>query len=175
MRKKVFSKTSLKYLVGILVPLLILYLLFSYVIGIYTIPSASMQTTIMKGDTAFISKIAYLNKKPAYGDIIVIKGKDTPLIKRVIGLPGDTISFSNGKVFRNNIEIVENYTVGNTWTKNSEDTQFEIPQNCVFVLGDNRENSKDSRFWEYPYVSFDRIIGRAYLAYGFNNFHFQFL
>lgn len=171
-----YVRQNLKYIIGIITPLIMLFLFFHYIVSTYKIPSASMENSIMEEDTVFANHLAYKIGDISYGDIIVFKkdGESNNLIKRVIGLPGDQIQISNGKLYRNGTEVVEDYVIGNTLANTT--TDYMVPNNSVFVLGDNRENSKDSRYWNDPFISVDNIIARAYMGFGFSpKIHFYFL
>ncbi len=166
----------LKYIIGILTPLLMLFLLFHFFIGTYKIPSASMENTIMAGDTVFANHLSYKLSTISYGDIIVFQkdGKGDNLIKRVVGLPGDKIQIYDGRVYRNGTEVVEDYVIGNTLSVSN--TDYTVPEDSVFVLGDNREDSNDSRYWDDTYVAMDDIIATAYFGFGFSpGFHIYYL
>lgn len=112
-----------------------------------------------------VNKIVYHIHKPEYGDVVIFKppfdtSKD--FIKRVIGLPGDKIEVKDYKVFRNGKELNEPYI--NEPTKPS-DQVYTVPPGTMFVMGDNRNNSKDSRDPQVGYVPFDNIDGRAELVW----------
>ena len=123
------------------------------------IPSPSMEKTIMTGDRIFGFRLAYginldlfgheISKKvkdPERFDIVIFKYPDDEsqlFIKRVIGLPGETV------------EIKMQGSFG----------PYTVPDNCYFMLGDNRNDSKDSRFWKNTFVRFDQIIGKAVVRY----------
>ena len=106
---------------------------------------------------------------PQRGDIIVfdppINAIDKPYIKRVIGLPGETVRIRDGAVFVDGERLDESY-LGSTatrWPGRADDFELLVPDEHVFVLGDNRNNSTDSR--SFGPVEFDAIIGRAWIAY----------
>lgn len=132
----------------------------------YSIPSASMVPTLEVGDRVVVSK---MNKDPGRGDIIVFErpendpasGPDAPdvLIKRVIGLPGDTVSASDGKVYVNGRPLREAYLPNGTITDMAE--SIDVPPNHYLVLGDNRRVSQDGRV--FGPISKDLIVGRAIL------------
>jgi signal peptidase I len=144
------------------------------------IPSASMEKTIMTGDRIFGFRLAYgininlfgkeISKKvkdPERFDIIIFKYPDDEsqlFIKRLIGLPGETVEIIDGKVYINGSDtplddtFIPEASVGSYGP-------YEVPEDCYFMLGDNRNNSKDSRFWENTYVRFDQIVGKAIIRY----------
>ena len=134
--------------------------------GVY-IPSESMVPTLEVNDRLIVSNV-YKPENLKEGDIVTFKCDeygDKLLIKRLIGLPGDTIEIKDGVVFRNGTELEEPYV------KNNEeyDGYFEIPEGKYFFLGDNRANSDDSRYWENPYVDRKDIEGKVQIRiYPFN-------
>lgn len=134
--------------------------------SVYT-PTESMYNTLQTKDKFVISRIEYKNKDPQRGDIISLNStqasKDEPrLIKRIIGLPGDTIEIKLGNVYVNGTLLKENYALKDKFTSQ---TKYVVPENCYFVMGDNRANSYDSRYWKDPYVKRSDIIGKAKFKY----------
>ena len=104
-----------------------------------------------------------MKNEPVRGDIIVFKGTEgdmvgKTLIKRIIGLPGDDIMFIDGYVYINGQICYEEYLNENIETNSNID--FEVPEGCYFVMGDNREHSHDSRFWSDPYIRKTDIKGK---------------
>lgn len=139
------------------------YLLFSYVILWGVIPSESMEPTLEVGDYAINNGLAYVTHEPQRGDIIIFEAHEKnmegdTLIKRIIGLPGDDIMFIDGYVYINGQQAYEEYLDEDVETNCMYD--FEVPEGCYFVMGDNRENSLDSRFWEDPFVKREEIKGK---------------
>lgn len=136
------------------------------------IPSESMLPTLEVNDRLIVEKVSYHFDDPNRGDIIVFSPtdrlrEDNPslkdaFIKRVIGLPGDTVQVSNGQVFINNEPLEENY-IPAEFAPDYEWGPETIPPNSYLVLGDNRNNSYDSHFWGY--VPKGNIIGRAVLRF----------
>ncbi|MGL5649705.1 MAG: signal peptidase I [Clostridium sp.] len=153
------------------VPLVIAYILAmlinKFLIFTVHIPSESMMPTINVGDR-LIAKRVYDYGKINRGDILVFdfKEEDSLYIKRVVGLPGDSILIDRKKLYINGEEFKEDYV------KFSEETYAEyiVPEKSYFFLGDNRANSKDSRYWKNPYINEEDIRGKAiFRYYPFNN------
>ncbi len=139
----------------------------NYIAEARWIPSESMLPTIRAGDRLLVDKITYKFKEIERGDIVVFKpppsaiiNKDEVFIKRVIALPGETISIKNGVVFINGAPLAEPY-INEEPRKNFG--PLTIPDNHIFVMGDNRNYSYDSRFWG-P-LPIDNLIGKAELRY----------
>jgi signal peptidase I len=143
----------------------------------FYIPSASMEPTLSEGDRVLVNKVSYDLHDVNRGDVIVFEldeedvGQDgiKDLIKRVIGLPGDVIESRDGVVYVNDRALEEPYLEEGTITGDPNDarnpaiSRQTVPEDHVFVLGDNRSNSADSR---YPYrgpIPIDSIIGRAFI------------
>lgn len=143
---------------------LILFLAINTVSQRIRVESISMQPTLYPGDYVIVNKLAYrLNSSPKRGDVIVFKyppnPEQIPYIKRVIGLPGDQIHIADGKIYINGELMIEPYLQvttnrGGDWT---------VPADQLFVMGDNRNNSSDSRAWGF--VPFANIVGRAEVVY----------
>lgn len=106
----------------------------------------SMQNTLFEGYRLIEDKISFRFSDPERGDIVIINDPDLPerLIKRVIGLPGETIDMADGKVWINGVPLEEPYVKGITYPSTLA-MPYKIPDNHVFVMGDNREHSMDSR------------------------------
>ncbi len=128
------------------------------------VESISMEPNLYAGDFVLVNKAIYFfNKLPKLGDVVVFRyplnPDATPYIKRVIGLPGNEVRIDSGKVYVNGVLLNEPYldqgtTRGGTWI---------VPENQLFVMGDNRANSSDSRTWGF--VPMENVIGRAELIY----------
>lgn len=126
----------------------------------------SMYPTIEPNNYILINKVPYLVGEPKYGDIIVFKAhilsendKEKDLIKRVVGVEGDKIAIRNGQVFRNDELLKEEYLDKDIYS--GDMGEATVPKGCVFVMGDNRPNSMDSRDPAIGMVSLEDIAGRA--------------
>ncbi|GAA0787862.1 signal peptidase I [Hathewaya limosa] len=123
------------------------------------IPSGSMRPTIMEGDKILVTRVHNTDKLKR-GDIIVFHSDELQLdlIKRLIGLPGDRIEIKeNGDLYINGQKQNEPYVVNQLGIE----SKFEVPEDKFLFLGDNRANSKDARLWDEPYISKDKVMGKA--------------
>ena len=135
----------------------------TYVVKPFKIPSGSMENTLQVGDMIFVNRFLFTFEPPQRGDVVVFKYPENPnqdFVKRLIGLSGETVAISDGKVLINGVEIDEPYI------KEPPDDNFGsviIPQDSYLMLGDNRNNSRDSRYWGFLPKSM--IKGKAFLIY----------
>ena len=126
----------------------------------------SMQTTLSDGDNLITDKITYRFKDPKRFDIVVFPFKENTsklLIKRIIGMPGETVQIKNGKVYINGYELQENYGSAVMNDAGLASEPILLGEDEYFVLGDNRNNSQDSRFSSVGNVSRSDLIGRAWV------------
>lgn len=130
-------------------------LTFTYIIKICVIPTGSMAPTIHPGDFTINNALAYVIGEPQRGDVITFEGEEKLLVKRIIGMPNDTISFADGKVIVNGEVLEEDYLTSDVKTYSGR--TFVVPEGHYFVMGDNRMNSLDSRYMEQPYIERSRI------------------
>ena len=134
-----------------------------------TIPSGSMENTIMEDDRLLGLRLAYHNHDPQRGDIIIFKYPDKEeenYIKRIIGLPGETVDIKDAKIYINGSDTpLDEPYLKEEWVIETGPYHFEVPENSYLVLGDNRNNSLDARYWNNTYVSRDKILGKAWFRY----------
>ena len=156
---------ALDWLQCIVSGIVICILVFTFLLRVVGVVGSSMVPTLEEGDRLIISKLFY---QPKYGDIVVLRKetfKDEPLIKRVIATEGQTvdIDFTEGVVYVDGVALEEPYV--NTPTNEREDFSgpVTVPEGCVFVMGDNRNRSTDSRTDSIGCVDQRLIIGKAYL------------
>ena len=221
MNKKNFLLKLYENIKTLLGALVIAVLIRSLFFQPFYIPSSSMEPTLLVGDRIFVSKSTYgyskhsfpfspnlsdnrfFSKKPKRGDLVVFKtpaDNRTDYIKRLIGLPGDTIQFNNGNLFINNLEIyklkIENTNIIRCGNFNLETNSFietlpngvkhitvykkkgslqntkifKVPINHYFLLGDNRDCSKDSRYLDsVGYVNNANLVGKAKIIFFSND------
>ncbi len=140
----------------------ILFLVINTLSARVRVDGFSMLPTLQDGEFVLVNKLAYRVGPPARGDIIVFRSKtivDLDLVKRVIGLPGDTVEVRNGKVILNGQVLSEMYINAAP----NYDGVWKVPDGYLFVLGDNRNDSSDSHQWGY--LPEQNIIGKALLIY----------
>ncbi len=123
------------------------------------VQSVSMQPTFYESDRVLVNKLAYIIGSPDRKDVIVfnppVSDVDEPYIKRIIGLPGDVVRIENGQVIVNDLPLQETYIAAPP----EYDGTWSVPAGCVFVLGDNRNNSYDSHYWGV--VALESVMGKA--------------
>ena len=181
MRKEVVSWVRMFMIV-----IAVVFVLTQFVIINVRVPSGSMENTIMTKDRLIGFRFSYWVDEPQRGDIILfsypVDEKQT-YIKRVIGLPGEIVEIRDGKIYIDgSSEPLEEDYLKETWTWENDGYTFKVPEGCYFVLGDNRNDSEDGRFWAqialnegkastleeaepYSYVKKDEIKGKAIFKY----------
>ena len=142
-----------------IIPLIAVYVILSNVILVSCVSSGSMQPNLKVGNTVIYNRLAYVNKSPDRGEVVVFYSDEYKALfaKRIIGIPGDHIQFKDGYVVINGQYCEESYIDDDIETNCIK--EFTVPDDCYFMLGDNREKSKDSRYWQNPYIEKSKIIG----------------
>ena len=131
------------------------------------VPSGSMRDTIWEGDRLFGFRLAYKFSEPKRGDIIIFKFPDDETqnyVKRVIGLPNDIVQIKNGRVYINGEELDEPY-IKDYILDDGETYTYIVPEDSYFMLGDNRNNSKDSRYWVNTFVKKEKIVAKVVVRF----------
>lgn len=150
------------------------------------VPSESMEQLIEPGDRLFGFRLAYLFSQPERFDVVIFRypvDESQNFIKRVIGLPGETVEIHDGKIYIDGAEEpLEEPYLPESWTDDNDGYVFEVPMDSYLMLGDNRNISLDARFWanealqagiasdeaeaqKYTYVTKEQILGRAIFKY----------
>ena len=166
------TKTAVEWVLLIVGALIIALLIKTFLFQAFYIPSESMVPTLEKNDRVLVNKLSYKMHDVNRGDIIVFKAPDgtdpsvKDLVKRVIGLPGETVSAENGKIFIDGKELDEPYlpdgTVSNCASFREQCFPTgKVPDDQYWVMGDNRASSKDSRF--FGTIAKSEIIGRVFV------------
>ena len=142
--------------------LLYTLIIFNFFIIGTTVMSGSMEPKLKVGHIVLYNRLDYKKHMPERGDIIFFRSDelDKYLAKRVIGIPGDHLEFLYGNVYINGMKAEESAYIANGIETNSLTISFIVPDNSVFVLGDRRETSYDSRFWKEPFISSEDIMGK---------------
>lgn len=141
------------------------YILTQFVIVNARIPSGSMISTINEGDKVIGFRLSYMFEEPKRGEIVMFNSpveEGKIYIKRIIGLPGDTIDIKNNQTYVNG-ELLEEDYVRNGWVNSPGHTVYKVPEGCYFMMGDNRDGSSDSRMWGF--VEGKEIIAKAIFRY----------
>lgn len=145
--------------------IVVVTVLFDMAVPRSLVDGRSMQPTFQDSERLIVSRIHYLLEAPDRGDIVVFNSvdafdPDVMLIKRVVGLPGDTVKIENDNVFINGVQISEPYI---NELCNCTDNETVLGEGEYFVMGDNRNNSRDSR--SFGAVPIDHIVGRVVFRY----------
>jgi len=168
-----------EYIEPIAIAVLIALFIRAFIVQAFKIPSSSMEPTLLVGDHLLVNKfiygirIPYTNikffqyKKPNRGDIIVFifpKDRSKDFIKRVIGTEGEKVAIIHNKIYIND-KMIDDLWGHFTMPRSSIEDYgpVKVPEGSLFVMGDNRDNSQDSRFWGF--VNINEVKGRAFIIY----------
>ncbi len=176
-KQKSKLRETLDFFLPIIIALIVAMLLKTFIFANAVVPTGSMLNTIHEGDRIIASRIEYNFNDPERFDIIIFKAPDEVAkgnekeyyVKRIIGLPGETVTIVNGVVYVANAsgkttQLRDDFVTACTPTGNFG--PYTVPENSYFVMGDNRENSIDSRYWATTnYVDEDLIIGKVKFRY----------
>jgi signal peptidase I len=142
----------------------IIWLAVNFATARYVVDGQSMEPNLHTGQFLIVSRLAYRFGSPQRGDIIVFDFPGDPgddYVKRIIGLPGDTVLIENNQVYVNDVLLTEPYLPPDDYTTGAG--RWVVPEGNYFVMGDNRAHSSDSRAWGL--LSTDKIIGKAWVSY----------
>ncbi|MDQ0153264.1 signal peptidase I [Moryella indoligenes] len=163
------KKELLSWIQIIVCAAVIAFLLNSFIIANSRVPSASMENTIMTGDRVIGSRLSYkFFGDPKRGDIIIFRWPDNEkilFVKRIIGLPGDTVEIRDGAVYLNGSETALEEPYLREPMIAEPDMSFTVPENAYFCMGDNRNESMDARYWKNTFVYRDKILAKVLFRY----------
>lgn len=140
----------------------------TFIIANSRVPSGSMETTIMTGDRVIGSRLSYRFSDPERGDIAIFHYPDDESIyyvKRIIGLPGDVIDIKDGYVYLNGSETPLDEPYIREAMIAEAPMHYEVPEDCYFMMGDNRNYSLDARRWNNTYVKRNKIVAKVLIRY----------
>ena len=160
-----FADEVKDWVVSIAIAVILALVIRFFIVELYVVDGPSMRPTLQSGERLVVNKFIYRFKEPTYDDIVVFRyPRDTSrdFIKRVIAVPNDTIEIKEGRVFVNDILLNEPYILEKTRT---EYPKVTVPEGTIFVMGDNRNNSEDSRFSDVGFVPFELVKGKAILVF----------
>ena len=169
-REKYGRKLILDWIIPIFIAVTLAFLINKFIVFKIEIPSESMVPTLNVGDRLFASRVYNLENLNR-GDLVVFDFEPEAklYIKRLIGLPNDEISITNGIVSVNGEILIEDYVIN----QDEFNGEYKVPEGKYFFLGDNRANSGDSRYWKDPYINSKDIRGKAFIkVYPFNDIGF---
>lgn len=165
------QKTSIfkEYILPVFIALAIMFVIRTFFLGMFYVPSESMVPTLEINDHVAVTKLSYKMHEPERGDVVVFKYppneeqglKEVDYVKRLIGLPGETLEIKNNTVFIDGTPLKETYL--NEGTNMPDYGPITIPEGEYFMMGDNRNNSSDSRAWGF--VPEEYLIGKAQFIY----------
>ena len=157
--------------ISIVAAVVMALLIRTFIVELYIVDGPSMRPTLQHEERLVVSKFIYKIRNPEKGEILIFRYPRDPsrdFIKRVIAVGGDTIEIKEGRVYVNDQMLKEDYILEKTRT---EYPKVTVPEGTVFVMGDNRNNSDDSRFADVGFVPLDLIKGKAMLVFWpFDNF-----
>ncbi|MBE3587458.1 MAG: signal peptidase I [Thermoanaerobacteraceae bacterium] len=163
--KKPAQKSALwEILESVVIAVLLATVIRIFILAPFYIPTGSMEPTLQVGDRIIVSKLSYRIGEPHRGDIVVFKyplDPDRDFVKRLIGMPGETVALRNSRLYINGRQVPENYLPADLHF--ADFGPVKVPSGSYLMLGDNRNNSDDSRIWGY--LPRQYIIGKAVLIY----------
>ena len=165
--KKSVIKEVRDYVFLIILAFVLAFLMNKFVYANAEVPTGSMIPVVQPNDRLIVNRLAYLFEEPKRGDIVMFAFPDDEkdnYLKRIIGLPGEKVEIKNGLVYINDSEKPLDEPYIND-PPNGNYGPYNVPEGCYFMLGDNRDESKDARFWDNTYVKKEKIVGKAWLKY----------
>lgn len=173
-KEKLSMREAFEWLEVLIISLVLAILIKAFVFQFIVVDGPSMENTLTTGDRVLVNRIGYYLSGVKQGDIVVFQHKSGPIkllpflfetdyIKRVIAVEGQTVNIRDGKVYVDEIALDEPYIHDQTLIQgmNSMNFPVEVPKGTVFVLGDNRTNSRDSRHREVGFIQLNKVKGKA--------------
>ena len=154
-----------EWIISITAAVALAFLIRTFIVELYIVEGPSMKPTLQDAERLVVNKFIYRVRNPEKGEVLIFRYPRDPsrdFVKRVIATAGDTIEIKEGRVYVNDQLQREDYILEKTRTEYSKVT---IPDGTVFVMGDNRNNSEDSRFSDVGFVPLDLIKGKAVLIF----------
>lgn len=146
----------------------VMLLLFKVIFQIAWVPSGSMETTLPTKSILLSWQLPYVlgDPTPQRGEIVTFWSDEMGklLVKRVIGLPGDTVTFQDGNVYINGERLAEDYLAQSGITASGSREEYRVPEGCLFFLGDNRTGSYDARSWAEPFIPVENVRSHVMLC-----------
>ncbi len=152
------------WLRSILIAIVLALIIRLFLFEVFVVEGRSMYPTLLETERLMVNKLAYRFDQPKIGDIVVFEfepGRD--FIKRVIGVEGDKVAIINGRVYVNNMLLSEPYLLNDM--EMADYGPVEVPPGYLFMLGDYRQNSMDSRDPRVGFISFEKLKGRAFFIF----------
>ena len=155
----------------IVIAVILALLLKTLVFANAVVPSGSMLSTIEIGDRIVASRLAYITNDPQRYDVVIFKYPDDErqnYVKRIIGLPGETVEIKDGTVYvtqtnGKTIQLRDDFIT--YCTPVGDYGPYKVPEDSYFMMGDNRNDSEDSRFWDHKFVKKKKIVGKVVFCY----------
>ncbi len=161
------KKELISIIKTVIIAIAIAFIITNFIIVNAIVPTGSMKNTIMPNDRLIASRLSYIFSEPKRGDIIVFKApddEDTLYVKRLIGMPGETINIIDGKVYinENKDPLPDEYIMEKMLGSFGP---YVVPEKSYFMMGDNRNDSQDSRYWKNTFLPKENILGKVVLKY----------
>ena len=157
------------WLINVALIVIAFYIVTTHLVINAEIPSESMEPTVLVGDRIIGNRLTFTLERAERGDIAIFKNPDNPdelYIKRIIGLPGETVTIKSGKIYIDDFsEPLEEPYLNEEWTVKNDGLVYEVPEGHYFMLGDNRNVSYDARYWENTFVPQEYMVAEAVFRY----------
>ena len=164
--KRHLKNELFEWIIMIIIAIILAFVIRTFVVSTTLVSGPSMEPTLLTNDRLFVNRIGFMVNNLKKGDIVEFhnpNNSNEDFIKRVIGLPGDTIEIKDNHVYVNNNMLEEEYTSTHGFTEFFNDSYWEVYEGEIFVLGDNRPNSNDSR--SFGKIDSESIVGIAFFRY----------